>query len=237
MLGGFAGFGLDEEPALETLGAGVVAAEGEEAGEVFALALHVGVEEGEVAFAAAPEHVAFAAEGECGVDGALELAGGAGEDGELGVGASAVHVTRIAEEVGGAPEEFYAGGGLLLLQIGDDGGHAGLELGEGGAGFVNDVGVVEAIVGRAELGDELEGGVGLVLGAPDRIGGVEPGHGAGGRSEGVGAVAAEAVPVGDGVAEPLGKGAAHDDAGGVVMAEGERIGALRAFVGDGVDVR
>ncbi len=203
---------------------------------MFALTLHVGVEERQVTFATAPEHVAFAAQRDRGVDRAFELAAGAREDAKLGVGGRAVHEARVAEEVGGAPEEFHTRGGLLFLQIRDEGAHALLKLGERGVGFVDDVGVVEAVVGRADLGDELESGVGFVLGALNGIGGIEPGHRAGRRAERIAAVATEAVPVGDGITQPAFERAAGDDAVGVVVAERERIGRIGAFVGDAADV-
>jgi hypothetical protein len=43
---------------------------------------------------------------------------------------------------------------------------------------------METVIGRADLGDELEGGVGLVLGALDRVGGGEQGMGRVGAPKG-----------------------------------------------------
>ena len=51
----------------------------------------------DVALAAAPEHVAGAAQLDGGVDGPSDLAGGMGEHQRVGVGGRAVRVARMAE--------------------------------------------------------------------------------------------------------------------------------------------
>ena len=128
VLGGLHRLGLDEEGALEALGAGVVASRGEHLGEVVLLTLHLGVEEGVVAFTAAPEHITGTAELDGGVDGVLDLESGAGDDVELRVRGGAVHVALVAEHIGSAPEELDAGSFLLLEQIVGDIFQAGLVL-------------------------------------------------------------------------------------------------------------
>ena len=234
MLGRFAGLRLDEELALEALGAGVVAGDGEEAREILALAFHVGVEERHVALASAPENIVLAAERDGGVDGRFELRARAGEEREFRVGRRAVHVARMAEEIGRAPEQFHAGGRLLFLGMANDGLKAFFGLGERGR-LVNQVGVVETIIRRAELGDELEGRVHLVAGALHGIGGGEPRLGPCRRAERIGTIRAEAVPVGDREAQQPAQRTACDDALRVVITKGERVDALRAFIGDGAD--
>src|SRR5690606_29009984 len=93
--GGFARLGFDVELAGEADLFLVVDRHVEERGEVVEFALQVGVEQGGVAFAAAPEGVAFAAEGVGGVDGGLHLGGGVGEDIEMGRGAGALGVAGV----------------------------------------------------------------------------------------------------------------------------------------------
>jgi hypothetical protein len=68
-----------------------------ERGEVVELALHVGVEQGGVAFAPAPEGVAFAAEGVGRLDRLLHLGRGVGEDVGVRRGPPALVVARVAK--------------------------------------------------------------------------------------------------------------------------------------------
>ena len=83
MLGRFLRLRLDVELAFEADLLGVVDRHVQEPGEVVELALHVGVPEVLVAFAAAPEHVAIAAELVRHFERLLHLGGGEGE--HLGV--------------------------------------------------------------------------------------------------------------------------------------------------------
>ena len=55
----------------------------------------------------------------------------------------AVHVARVAEQVGRAPEQLDAGPLLLLLEHLDDGVEVAIRFGEGRA-FRGDVAIVEA---------------------------------------------------------------------------------------------
>ena len=116
MLGRLFRLGLDVELALEADLLGVVDRHVQELGEVVELALHVGVPEILVAFAAAPEDVAGAVEFLGDFEGLLHLRRGVGED--LGVAARGrtVHVARIAEQVGRAPEQLDAGPLLFFLE-------------------------------------------------------------------------------------------------------------------------
>src|ERR1700680_896953 len=88
---------------------------------MFLFPLEVGVEEGRVAFATAPEDVARAAEFMRDLQGLFHLRRREGE--RVGVAARrrAVDIARIGEQVGGAPEELDAGALLLLLEYFDDG--------------------------------------------------------------------------------------------------------------------
>ncbi len=164
--GRLAGFWFDVELAFEADLLFVVDGHVEEGGEVFDLPLHVGIEEGGVAFAAAPERVAGAAEAFGDVHGFLDLSGGVGEDVGVRGGGSALAVAWVGEEAGGAPEEFDAG---LLLELGEvvgDGVESGIAFGEGGH-FRGDVAVVEAVEFDAEFGHEFEAGVGDAFGVFD----------------------------------------------------------------------
>ncbi len=80
------------------------------------LALHVGVPQVLVAFAAAPERVAAAAEFLGDFERFLHLRGGKGERVGVRAGRGAVHVAAVAEQVGRAPQQLDAGALLLLLE-------------------------------------------------------------------------------------------------------------------------
>ena len=131
--------------------------------EVVELALHVGVEQGRVAFAAPPEGVAGAAQLVGDLHRLLDLRGGEGEDVEVRAGGRAVHVARVGEEVGRPPEQLDAGAGLLVLEDLDDLVEVGVALLEGLA-LGGDVAVVEGVERGAELLEELEGDLGLAAG-------------------------------------------------------------------------
>jgi len=231
VLGGLLRLGLDEELALEADLLGVIDGHLHECSEVILLTTEVGVEEGLVAFAAAPENVVFATELFGDFHGLLYLRSGVGEDMGVRVGGGAVHEARVAEEVGGAPEELHAGGLLQLFRVGDDLVEVLVGLGEGLA-FRRDVAVVERVEGGADLGEELEGGVhalerdghGVFAAFPravDRAG-----------AERIAAVATEGVPVSDGEAEVLRHRLAVDHFVGVIVLECKRVVGFRTIVSD-----
>ena len=233
--GGFARLGLDVELALESDLLGVVDGEVKQRREVVEFALHVGVEQGGVAFATAPEDVAFAAEAVGGFKGVLHLRGSVGEDVGRRRGACTVGIAWMGEEAGGAPEELFPGGLLLGFEGIDDLLEVLVRLGEGRA-FRGDVAVVEAVVVDGGFFEELEEHRHAVERVGEGLGAIVPGHQGGGRAEGIGEAVAHDVPVGGGEAEVLGHGLVTDLFSGVVMAEGEGVVARRAFVADHRDL-
>ena len=94
----------------------------------------------------------------------LDLGRGVGEDLGVGVGRRAGRVARMAEQVGGPPQQLHAGPRHVPLGLGDDRLEVGRRLGEGAA-LGRDVAVVEAVVRDAELVEELERRVELRPGA------------------------------------------------------------------------
>ena len=116
VLGRLFGLGLDVELALEADFLGVVDGHVQELGEVVELALHVGVPEVLITFAAAPEDVAGAVELLGDFERFLHLRRGVGKDVGVAAGGRAVHVARVAEQIGGAPEQLDAGALLLFLE-------------------------------------------------------------------------------------------------------------------------
>src|SRR5659263_34353 len=109
VFGGLHGLGFNIEGALETLFPSIVSCQGKHHGQVLDLPLHVGVEQGEIAFTAAPEDITLSAESNGGINGVLQLYGHIRQHIEIRVGGSAVHVTRVAEDVCSTPEQLHAG--------------------------------------------------------------------------------------------------------------------------------
>ena len=91
--------------------------------------------------------------------GLFDLGPGKGEDVEIRAGGRPVHVPRIGEEVGGAPEQLDAGSRLFVLENLDDlieMGVAFLEV----LAFRSDVAIVKRVERNAEFFEELESGLG-----------------------------------------------------------------------------
>ena len=228
--------GLEIELAVEADRLGVVDRHVHEAGQVVDLTLHLGVPQVLVTFATAPEGVAVAAQVLGHVERLFHLGRGEGKRVGIGAGGRAMHVARIAEQVGRSPEQLDAGSLLLTLQ----GLHHRIEiaigLGERFA-FGRDVAIVEAIEMDTELLEELERHLRPVHGVLDRILTrlPRPLHRA--RSERIAAGAAEGVPIGNGEAKMVLHRSAFDHFVLIVMAKGERIFGLRTLEADFLDIR
>ena len=233
VLGGLLGLGLDVEVTRKSLGAAVVAGQGQELAEIVQLQSHIGIDEGVVALAAAPEDVAGGTQLDGGVDACLDLTRGDGVDVSGGGGGGACHEHLVAEHIGGHPQGLDAGGVLLFQQVVGhdlqilDGLSQGLALG-------SHVHVVEAIELNAQLLHEVEGEVhlGLVHGYAIQTEGLV--HGV--AAEHIGARGVAGVPPAQSEAQMLGHGLAVDDAVLVVVTERKGILGSCTLVRDGVDV-
>ena len=233
---GFARLRLDQELALEADLLCVVDSEMEERGEVVEFALHVGVNQRGVAFAAAPEDVTFAAEGLGGLERVADLAGAVGEHVGVRRGARALRVARVGEETGGAPEELLAGALLEGLQLLGDAVEVRVRLGERLA-FRRDVTVMEAVEVDLALLEELEEDRDATKGIVEGVGAVIPRHEGGAGAERVGEAVAHHVPVGRGEAHVVLHLLPADLLVRVVVLEGERVLGLRSFELDDRDIR
>jgi len=223
-----------EEGSLEALGAGVVAGCGEHLGQVVFLTLHLGVQEGVVALAAAPEYITGTAELDGGVNRVLDLDGGAGDHVELRVRGGAVHVTLVAEHVGRAPEVLDAGFLHLLHQVVGDVLHAGFVLGDVFAVF-HQVDIMEAEVLDAQFLHDLEAGICLGAGAAVGALAFVPLVGTGLAAEGVSGSLSQGVPPSHGELEPVLHGLAADDALGLIVMECKGVLALSSLEGNLAD--
>ncbi len=228
------GFRLDQEVAFEADAAAVVARQGEEARHVVLLALHLRVVQAGIAFAPAPEHVVLAAQRHRGIDRGLDLHRRTRHDIEVRVGRGTIHVARMREQVGRAPQQLDAGVGLALLGNAHHVLEVALVLSDV-IGIRRQVDVVKAVVRHAELGEELERRIGLGFGTVQRGIAHIPRIRTRARAERIGAIAAEAVPVGHGKAQMLGHGLVADGLVGVVDLERERVVRIAAFETDLAD--
>ena len=174
VLGRLVRLGLDQDGALEADLVLVLDHQVHEAAELRELALQVGVEQGLVAFAAAPQHVVRAAQLVRQLEHVLHLRGGIGEDLGVGVGRGAGHVAPVREQVGRAPQQLDAGLRHLLLEDFADAPHVQVRLGQRLA-LGRDVAVVEGEEGRAQHLKQFEGDVGLAHGLLHRVAAGVPG--------------------------------------------------------------
>ncbi len=236
VFGGFFGFGFDVELAVVLDGFFVGDGHVEERGQVVEFPFHVGIPEGGIAFASAPEDVAFAVEFLGDFEAFFDLGGGVGEDIGVTAGGGAVHEARVGEEAGGAPEQFDAGVVLQFFEFLDHLVEVAVAFREGAA-FRGDVAVVEGVVRGAEFFAELEHDAGAFDGHGNGIGAVFPGAVPGAGAEHVGAHTPHGVPVDHREAQVVFHGFALDDLVGVIVFERERVLGVRSFEFDLRDLR
>ncbi len=238
MLGRLARLGLDQDRALEADLVLVLDDQVEEAAELVEFLTHARVEQGLVAFAAAPQHIVLAAKCQCGVHRVAHLQGRHREDRRIGIGGRARHEATVAEQIGRAPQQFHAGALLVLAQHIDHPLEVVVTLARRCA-LRSHVAVMEAVVRGAKLGEHLKGGFGLHLRQLQRRAALKPGALESATAKRVEAVPAEGVPVADREAQMVFHAFAQHDAVAVVVAEGEwvcALGALEFDLGDMVEV-
>ncbi len=117
MFGRLLWLGLDQQITLETDLVLVFNDHAHETTELFAFTLEVGIEQGFVAFATAPQHVVGPFETLGGIHCAEHLGRGVGEHFRVRVAGSACGEAWVAEAVGRAPQQFYAALLLMALQV------------------------------------------------------------------------------------------------------------------------
>jgi hypothetical protein len=234
VLGRLLGLGLEQQGAREADVMLVLGDQGQEPSQLRFLAGEVGVEQGLVAFAAAPQHVVLSAEVVGRLHRVLDLCRGVGEHLRVGVGRGAGGVAGVREDVGCSPQQAYARRGHLGLDRFDHTVQVACRRREGVAGR-GDVDVVEGEVGGPEFDEELEGGLELVQGGPHRLGvDGQPGSVERAGAEDVRTGPGEGVPVAHAEPQVVAHRLAEHHPFGVVHLESEGIVAVHACVTDGV---
>ena len=227
--GRFAWFWFDVELTFEANFFRVVDGHVQQCRKVIELTFHVGIEQGGVAFATAPEGVTFTAEFESGIHGGFHLGRAVSENVRAWRCASTLGIAWMGEQASGAPEEFFAVGLLQAFEvIGDF-----IERCIGCCEVVElrcDVAIVEAVVVDASFVEEFEKHVSAFECVVNGIGLIIPWHQCGGSAEGVGETIAHDVPIGSGEAHVIAHGFALDEFIGIVVLECERVTRGRAFV-------
>ena len=109
VLGRFLRLGLDQDRALEAHLVLIIDDHLKHAPGLLALASHVGVEQGFIAFAPTPQHVVLAAEFDRRVHAGFDRGRRKGKDIRVGVGRCSRHETPVREQVRSAPKQFGAG--------------------------------------------------------------------------------------------------------------------------------
>src|ERR1035437_1577253 len=236
MLRRFFRFRLDVKLSLEADLLFVGDGEVQQFRKVIQLAFHVGVEQRHVAFAAAPERVAFTAEFVRHFHRLLDLRGGKSEYVGIAARAGTVNETRIRKQIRRAPEQFDAGAFLFFFQNFRD----GVEILVGfrkSFAFGRNIAVMPAIIWRTEFFDEFKRDVRAPLRIADGVRAVVPRtlHRSGTKR--VATRATERVPVDHRETQMFAHRLARDDFVGIVVLESERVFRVRAFVIDFVDGR
>jgi len=198
--------------------------------------MSVFVEQGLVAFAAAPQHIVDAAESVRDVHDLAYLAGRVGEHLRVRIGGRTPHIAAVAEQVRRAPQELEAGPFHGRSHPLGDGFEVGVAFGEGRA-FGRGIAVVEAEEGYAQLVEELEGDIELQVGESHGVVAVaaEPGPVDARPAERIAAGPTEGMPITDSEAKVVFHPLAEHLTVLVVPAESQRIVRLRSFVGNLVD--
>lgn len=205
--------------------------EAQEPAEIVEFAAQIGVEQGVITFASAPEHIVCAAESVRRLERVADLARRPGEDLRVRAGGRAGHVTRVAKQVGGAPEQLAACERLQPLEIVDGFGEVAAERGDV-ARIGHHVDVVEGVEGQVEPLEEIECRLPLGSGGARVVRPGEPGPGERPAAEHVRSRPAERVPEADREAQMVFHPPAEHDPILVVPAISELVVRLRALVGD-----
>ena len=227
--GWFTRLGLDVELSGKADLLPVIDRQVQQAREVVELPLHVGIDQGSVAFPTAPEDVACSPQLVGGIEGMLYLAGCVGKDIGIRRSGRALRIARMGKEAGRPPEELLATrflrgfeslGNLLEIRMSL----------RPSRPFGRNVPIVEAIVVNLVLIEELEEYRNPLERVVERLAAVIPRHQGRAHSKGISQPIAHAMPVGGTEAQVILHTFPGDLLVGIVMTECERIVRIRPFV-------
>lgn len=214
-------FGLDIELPLEANRLLEIHRHVQEVREMFALALHVGVEQRGVALTAAPEDIALATESMRDFDGLLYLRRRVREHIKPRTRRRTRDVARMREQARGAPQKFLATCAREDCEVIDDAIKIRVGFSERGA-FGRDVAIVKAVVIDAALAQKFEERIGAAQAVVNVITAIVPRHARGGASKWICESVAHGVPVARRKAQVIMHGLAFDEIVGAIVAEAQR---------------
>ncbi len=231
MLHGFFWLGLDEEIASKADGATIRNRHFHELSDVFLFKLHIGVEQGFIAFTTAPEHIACCAEFDSHFQAFFDLCGSVAINIYAIGRASAIHEARIAKHVRRCPQAFDACFVHLFLDVVGDDIKAFVGFFEG-VSFWNEVDIMEAEVFDAELLHKFKACIYFGDGVFHRARDGAKIFVSGARSEHIRTCCAKIVPPSHGKVEMFFHGFAHDDALCIVVFKSKFIFGIATFIGN-----
>ena len=199
---------------------------------LFALAAHVGVQQGLVAFAAPPQHVILTLQLECRIHAGLDRGGRKRKYFGVRVGGGTRHEPAVGKQIGGAPEQFGAGRLHLALKIIRHLAQTGRVFGKILA-FGAHIGVVKAEIRGAKDCKHLKRCIGLDFRMRHRL--AKPRAVKGLAAKRVATRPGKRMPIGHGKAQMVAHGFAAQHFGGVIVPERIFVVAVRAFIGYSID--
>ena len=194
----------------------------QKAANLLTLLAQVGIQQRLVTFAAAPQHIVFAAELVGSVHGGHYLRGRPGKHLRIGVGRRSGAVARVGKAVGGTPQQFHAG---LLLFLCQHFGHHGeiVQIFFQRRAFWRDVDIVEAVIRHVELVEKFKRHVRFAFGHFQRIARGLPGTLKRTGAKHIRAIPAEVMPITGGKTQMLCHAFSQHDFIRIIVAKRQRI--------------
>ena len=234
VLGRFVRFGLDQNRAGKADPVLVIDHQLQKSAEVFLFDADIGVENGVVSFAAAPQHVIGPAKAMRCFERVAHLAGGKGEHLRIRIGCRACHIALVAEQVGGPPQQFATVCRLKFLQMIDRTCKTRAEIADAFSRR-HHVDIVEAVKRHIEFLHKRQRRFALGTRCRFVLRACEPWPVERARAKHIATRPAERVPETHGKAQVVFQTLAHDHAVLVVPAIGKVVGGFGPLVTDRVE--
>ena len=235
MLGRLLRFGLNQQRAFKADFMLMLHHQLHKAANLLTLLAQVGIQQGFIALATAPQNIVFTAQLMGGIHGGDHLGGRPAKYFRIRVGGRAGAVARVGKAVCGPPQKLHAALLLFLSQHLDHPGEVIAVLLERSA-FRRDVNVVEAVVRHVEFMEEFERHIGFAFGHLQGVARLLPGTIKGAHAKHIGAIPAEGVPVTGRKTQMIFHPFAQHQFIRVVMTESQRVSGFRAFVTNAIEL-